>query len=119
MPLEVTLVIGARKGEPGLRLLDRFPGKSGIGVVAFDVEQWRFAKDAWWHCALAKSKGKPLLYKGGDFRQTDLLGVELPGRQSPGSLKREAAEPGRTLSQARPTTSTLWIFRSDSCISGS
>jgi ribonuclease VapC len=93
--LELALVIGARKHEPGLAVLDRFMEASRIRVVAFDVEQSRLARDAWWSygkgrhpaglnlgdcCsyALAKATGKALLYKGDDFSKTDLPGVKSP-----------------------------------------
>ena len=95
--LEVTLVIGARKRENGITLLNHFLLKSGIEIIAFDFQQLLIAKDAWWQfgkgrhpaalnlgdcCsyALAKSLGRPLLYKGGDFPQTDINGVDLPER---------------------------------------
>lgn len=92
--LEITLVIGARKKEMGLALLDRFIDEGRIEVVAFDAEQSANARDAWWRygkgrhpaalnlgdcCsyALAKTRGKPLLYKGNDFLQTDLPAIKL------------------------------------------
>jgi len=91
--LEVTLVIGARKREKGLAALNRFLEKSGIQVVAFDLQQLVLAKEAWWHygkgrhaaglnlgdcCsyALAKATGKSLLYKGDDFSRTDMRGIQ-------------------------------------------
>ena len=87
--LEVALVIGSRQREAGLAALDRFMEVSRIRVVAFDAEQLRLARDAWWsygkgrHAAglnigdccsyaLSKASGKRLLYKGEDFRQTDV-----------------------------------------------
>lgn len=90
--LEVALVIGARKREAGLAALDRFMERGRIRVVAFDAEQSRIARPAWWRygkgrhaaglnlgdcCsyALAKASGQILLYKGDDFRQTDLRGI--------------------------------------------
>ena len=96
--LEVTLVIGSRKREPGLALLDRFLAVSGIRVSAFDQQQWTLAREAWWRygkgrhaaslnlgdcCsyALAKAAGKPLLYKGDDFRQTDLPSASQSGKR--------------------------------------
>jgi len=91
--LEVTLVIGARKRERGLAALDRFMEKSRIQVIPFDGEQLRLAREAWWNygkgrhsaglnlgncCsyALAKATNEALLYKGDDFRRTDIRGVE-------------------------------------------
>jgi ribonuclease VapC len=78
--LEVSLVIGARKREPGLAAFDRFLEASRIRVVGFDAEQLRFARAAWWNfgkgrhpaalnlgdcCsyALAKASGEMLLIK--------------------------------------------------------
>jgi ribonuclease VapC len=91
--LEVTLVIGARKREPGLAALDRFMEKSRIQVIPFDGEQVRLAREAWWNygkgrhsaglnlgdcCsyALAKATSDALLYKGEDFRKTDIRRIE-------------------------------------------
>src|SRR6266536_2866217 len=82
--LELSLVIGARKREPGLAALDRFLEASRIRVVAFDVEQLRLAREACWNfgkgrhpaarnlgdcCsyALAKASREMLLCKGDDF----------------------------------------------------
>jgi ribonuclease VapC len=91
--LEVTLVIAARKREPGLAALDRFMEKSRIQVIPFDGEQLRLAREAWWSygkgrhsaglnlgdcCsyALARASGEALLYKGEDFRKTDIRRIE-------------------------------------------
>jgi len=91
--LEVALVIAARKHERGLAALDRFTEASRIQVVAFNLEQLRLARDAWWsygkgrHAAglnlgdccsyaLAKAAGKALLYKGNDFSRTDVPGIK-------------------------------------------
>jgi ribonuclease VapC len=91
--LEVALVIGARKREQGLATLERFLERSGIQVVAFDLQQLAVAREAWWNygkgrhaaglnlgdcCsyALAKASGKPLLYKGADFGWTDVRGIK-------------------------------------------
>lgn len=91
--LEVSLGIGARKGEKGLAALNRFFERSGIQIIAFDLEQLQLAKEAWWRygkgrhaaglnlgdcCsyALAKATGKRLLYKGDDFGRTDVRGVK-------------------------------------------
>lgn len=90
--LEVALVIGARKRDKGLAALELFLEKSGIQLVAFDLQQFRLAKEAWWkygkgrHAAglnlgdccsyaLAKATGEPLLYKGSDFSRTDVVAI--------------------------------------------
>ena len=96
--LEVTLVIGARKREPGLDMMDRFMERSRIRVIPFDGEQLRLAREAWWDygkgrhsaglnlgdcCsyALAKATDEALLYKGDDFRRTDIPRVEVSGTE--------------------------------------
>lgn len=72
--------------------LDAFLVEAGIEIVPFDAEQARLARDAFLRfgkgrhkaslnlgdCAsyaAAKAKAAPLLYKGEDFRHTDLLAV--------------------------------------------
>ena len=89
--LEATLVIGARKREAGLAVLERFLREGRIRIVAFDAEQMQQAQKAWREygeglhpaglnlgdcCtyALAKTSGEVLLYNGDDFRRTDLRG---------------------------------------------
>jgi len=76
-----------------------------VEVVELDPTQAEIARDAWYELgkgrhpaglnigdccsyALARSEGLPLLYKGEDFRQTDIEGIELRG-DSP-----EASETG-------------------------
>lgn len=73
-------------------MLDRFMETSRIQVIAFDADQLRLAREAWWtygkgrhsaglnlgDCcsyALAKATGEMLLYKGDDFLRTDVRGV--------------------------------------------
>ena len=75
------MVIGARKREAGLAVLERFLREGRIRIVAFDAEQRQQAQKAWWEygkgrhpaglnlgdcCtyALAKTSGEVLLYKG-------------------------------------------------------
>jgi ribonuclease VapC len=87
--LETALVIGARKRKPGLEILERLLQQGSIRVMPFDSDQVLLAQEAWWQygkgrhpaglnlgdcCsyALAKATQRPLLYKGGDFRQTDI-----------------------------------------------
>jgi len=98
--LEVSLVIGARKSSAGLRVWERFLKASDIRIVAFDADQLRIATNAWWvygkgrhqaglnlgDCctyALAKSTGDALLYKGEDFRRTDLRDASSSRRGMP------------------------------------
>lgn len=72
--------------------LDAFLAEAGIEIVPFDAEQARLAREAFLRfgkgrhkaslnlgdCAsyaAAKARAAPLLYKGEDFRHTDLLAV--------------------------------------------
>jgi ribonuclease VapC len=87
--LEVSMVIESRFGAEGLRDLDLFIERAGIEIVAVDSEQAHVARRAfsrfgkgrhpaglnYGDCfvyALAMVLGEPLLYKGEDFRQTDV-----------------------------------------------
>ncbi|HEX7291038.1 MAG TPA: type II toxin-antitoxin system VapC family toxin [Conexibacter sp.] len=75
--------------DQGLRDLDDFMLATGIRVAAVDVAQAHAARDAWlrygkgrspaglnfgdcFSYALAKTTGRPLLFKGDDFAQTDV-----------------------------------------------
>ncbi len=88
--LETGIVIEARKKDVGGRELDLFIHRSQIDVIPFTPEQSEIARQAWrkfgkgrhparlnmGDCctyALAKYSGEPLLFKGNDFDQTDLL----------------------------------------------
>jgi ribonuclease VapC len=98
--VEVSIVVEARKGAEGLRELDLFIDRSGIAVVAVDLEQGRLARHAFsrfgkgrhpaglnfgdcFSYALARTLGQPLLFKGTDFSRTDLVIHE--SRRSPKS----------------------------------
>jgi len=93
--LESALVAEARKGEPAGRELDLLLHRADIQVVPVDGDQVEFARVAWrrfgkgrhpaglnfgdcFAYALAASSGEPLLFKGDDFRQTDITAVESP-----------------------------------------
>ncbi len=88
--LESGIVIESRKNEIGGRELDLFIHRSKIDIIPFNPEQAEIARQAWrkygkgnhparlnmGDCctyALAKYSGEPLLFKGNDFGQTDLL----------------------------------------------
>lgn len=88
--VEVSLVIESRFGAEGLRALDLLIDRAGIELVPVDAEQGRAARDAFsrfgkgrhpaglifgdcFSYALATVLGQPLLYKGSDFAQTDLV----------------------------------------------
>lgn len=78
------------KFDKGLADLDHFLLSAGIRIAAVDVAQARTARDAWlrygkgrspaalnfgdcFSYALAVTTGRPLLYKGDDFAQTDVM----------------------------------------------
>lgn len=87
--VEVSMVIESRHGAEGLRDLDLLLERAGIELVAVDAEQAHVARRAFsrygkgrhraglnygdcFSYALATVLGEPLLYKGDDFRHTDL-----------------------------------------------
>ena len=87
--VEVSIVIETRFGAEGLRDLDRFIALASIGIVPVDEEQARTARDAFsrfgkgrhraalnygdcFSYALSLVRGEPLLFKGEDFRHTDV-----------------------------------------------
>lgn len=86
---EVTVVLAARVGQEGERLLGLLVERAGMVVVPFDGAHARVAADAWLRygrgrhaagldfgdClayATARLAGRPLLCKGDDFPRTDL-----------------------------------------------
>jgi ribonuclease VapC len=88
--LEATMVMEARLGEKGEEVLDFWLLKAGVEIVAFDAEQADLARRAWrrygkgrhpaglnfgdcFSYALAALRGEPLLFKGRDFAQTDIV----------------------------------------------
>lgn len=90
--VEAGLVIESRFGEAGGRELDLLIAKADLSIEPFTAEQSDFARDAWrqygrgrhpaalnlgdcFSYALAKAAGEPLLFKGDDFRQTDVIVV--------------------------------------------
>lgn len=87
--VEVSMVIESRYGAEGLRDLDMFLEKAGIELAAVDPGQAHVARRAFsrfgkgrhraglnygdcFSYALATVLGEPLLYKGEDFRHTDI-----------------------------------------------
>jgi ribonuclease VapC len=88
--VELGLVLLARKGDPGITDLERFVQDAQVELVSVDEAQARLAVGAFrdfgrgrhpaalnfgdcFAYALSKATGKPLLFKGGDFRQTDIV----------------------------------------------
>ena len=82
----------AKKGEAGGRELDLLLHRARIETVAMNADHGELARSAWRHygkgnhpaglnigdcCAyaLAKYSGEPLLFKGDDFKQTDIRSV--------------------------------------------
>ncbi len=88
--LESGIVVEARKGEAGGRELDLLMHRARIEIIAMNADQAELARAAWrkfgkgnhpaglniGDCcayALAKYSGEPLLFKGNDFTQTDIM----------------------------------------------
>jgi ribonuclease VapC len=87
--LECTFVLEGRYGDVGSQKLNQLFVEQGIAVIAFDEEQLLLARAAFrrfgrgrhparlnfgdcFAYGLAKQLAVPLLFKGEDFRQTDI-----------------------------------------------
>lgn len=93
---ECAMVLTGRQGGEGMpEILERFISEFGVAVVPFGLAEVREAQDAFRRfgkgrhpaarnmgdCAayaLARSRRIPLLYKGNDFRRTDLAPAFRP-----------------------------------------
>ncbi|MGA9474444.1 MAG: type II toxin-antitoxin system VapC family toxin [Terriglobales bacterium] len=90
--LELSIVIEAQFGAEVLRQCDALFRRAGIVIEPVTVEQAHTARQAFhdfgkgrhpaalnygdcFAYALAKSTGEPLLFKGEDFKKTDILSV--------------------------------------------
>ena len=90
--LEAGIVIESRKGKSGTRELDILLHRINIEIIPLTSELSQLAQEAWCRfgkgrhpaklnigdcCsyALAKHSEEPLLFKGNDFSQTDLVAV--------------------------------------------
>jgi ribonuclease VapC len=90
--VEASMVIEGRYGEIATRELDLYLKNAGIEVVPVDVDQVAEARRAWrrfgrgrhaaglnfgdlFSYALSRTTGEPLLFKGDDFRRTDVARV--------------------------------------------
>ena len=90
--LEAAIVIESRKGDAASRELDRLIDKAAVSVIAVDLDQIEEARRAWrrfgrgrheaglnygdlFSYALSRTSGEPLLFKGEDFRRTDVARV--------------------------------------------
>jgi ribonuclease VapC len=88
--LEISLVVEGQIGTAALRQCDMFFRRAGIVIAPFTTEQAHLARQAvhdfgkgrhpaalnFGDCfayALAKHTGEPLLFKGSDFTQTDVV----------------------------------------------
>jgi ribonuclease VapC len=88
--LEMEIVLNVRRGAESSSILDEFIRRFHFQIVPFDEEQCGLAREAFrrfgkgrhparlnfgdcFSYALAKQTGEPLLFKGNDFSQTDLL----------------------------------------------
>jgi ribonuclease VapC len=88
--VESSIVVEARYGSDGLRHFDRLMERIAVEIVPVDLEQARTAREAFrrfgrgrhpaglnlgdcFSYALARMLGEPLLFKGTDFSQTDLV----------------------------------------------
>jgi ribonuclease VapC len=94
--LEAGIVIDNKAGLSAGRRLDAFVERAGIGIEPVTAAQARIARQAYvdygrgnhpaalnfgdcFAYALAKATGEPLLFKGGDFAQTDIAAVADSG----------------------------------------
>ncbi|MBI1236888.1 MAG: PIN domain-containing protein [Alphaproteobacteria bacterium] len=91
--LETSLRVDSRNSPLASHVLDDFMAVSGIEIVSVSIEQVKTARRAFrvygkgmghpaqlnfgdcFAYALAKETGEPLLYKGDDFRHTDIDAV--------------------------------------------
>ena len=88
--VETSMVLEARLGRHAGPQFDMFVRQTELAIHPVDVRQWEGARQAWrrfgrgnhaarlnfgdcFAYALAHSLGEPLLYKGRDFAQTDVL----------------------------------------------
>lgn len=90
--LELSIVLEGQIGTDAVRQCDMFFRRAGILIEPFTVEQTHLARQAFhdfgkgrhpaglnfgdcFAYALARQTGEPLLFKGNDFRKTDILSV--------------------------------------------
>lgn len=89
--LETQIVLYARHGAEAVRVFDQMLARANIVVAPFDEAMARVAFDAFGSygkgqghpaqlnivdcaaCPLARVRGEPLLFKGGDFGKTDIV----------------------------------------------
>ena len=88
--VEASMILETRHGAEGVRALDRLLAAASIEIIPVDLPQAHAAREAFrqfgkgrhpaglnfgdcFSYALAKGRSEPLLFKGGDFSQTDIL----------------------------------------------
>ena len=88
--LEAAMVVEGRGGRAAGRALDAFLASAAIETAPITTDQLEIARDAWrrygkgnhpaalnfgdcFAYALASATGEPLLFKGNDFAQTDVV----------------------------------------------
>lgn len=88
--VEISIVVEARLGADGIRVLDSYLQRAGVAMIAVDDEQAREARRAFtrygkgrhpaglnfgdcFSYALAITAGEPLLFKGTNFSHTDVV----------------------------------------------
>jgi ribonuclease VapC len=93
--VELCMVAEGRAGPAARMEVEALLSDAGIGVIPFTAEHALIAQDGWrrygkgrhpaglnlgdcFAYALAKSRGEPLLFKGGDFAQTDVKAALPP-----------------------------------------
>jgi ribonuclease VapC len=87
--VQISIVFGSRGGEPVVARLDRFLRLANVLIESFTEDQAYLARQAYsvygkdrhaaglsfgdcFSYALAKAMDEPLLFKGEDFRSTDI-----------------------------------------------
>ena len=88
--VEISMVVESRRGAEGLREMDLLFDRANIQIIDVDLEQGKRARHAFrrfgkgfhpaglnfgdcFAYALAEVRGEPLLFKGQDFPQTDVM----------------------------------------------
>lgn len=92
--VEASIIAETNGGDGGVRQLDAFLRTAGISIEPVNEEQALAARQAYsdygkgrhaaglnlgdcFSYALAKVSGEPLLFKGSDFRKTDIIAAVL------------------------------------------
>jgi ribonuclease VapC len=91
--VECSIILESRYGPDAVRDLDLYIAKAQVALIPVDAEQAHLARDAFrkygkgrhraglnfgdcFSYALARSLAEPLLFKGDDFAQTDLVAAQ-------------------------------------------